>query len=196
MAHVVRSVCAPYAGAGLLLALAALTTAVTLVQPVQAAEPTPERLQLLRERCNVIKTRLDVIIKNEAADRIRRGRAYDQNLLPYISAFNSRVAGNNVDAPELIRIAAELQELVGRSQFGSQFSIYSDDLNGAVHSDCKANPELLHDWLDKARIDRATLAETIRRSDALISEYIAELEKLEQRYTPVINLPEPTGEGQ
>lgn len=175
---------------GGLVALVVLAGLLLPLATVGAAEATPERLSVLREQCSVLKTRLTAVQKIEAADRIKRGRAYDQDLLPYISAFNSRVAANQADAPELIRIAAELQRTVGRSQFGSQYSVYTDDLTSAINSDCRNNPEILNDWLDKARLDRATLSATVKKADALVSEYISELEKLEQRYAPVINQPE------
>ncbi len=177
---------------GIAVLLSVTSVSFASASTVHASEPTAERLQLIKGRCADLKTRLTSVQKTEAADRIKRGRSYDQDLLPYISAFNSRIATNKVDAPELIRIAADLQDVVGRAQFGSQYSIYTDDLTGAIHSDCQNTPDTMNDWLDKARIDRATLAQSVKQADTLITEYIAELEKLKARYTPVINSSAPT----
>ena len=154
-----------------------------------AAEPTPEFLQTVAAQCNALKTRLVKLESVEVAARIKRGRAYDATLMPFITSFNGRVAANQVDAPELITIAAELQKATSQSQFAQQYTTYANDLSEARQNDCKANPGVTYDWIEKARVDRASLSTQVKKIDALIGEYITQLENLEKRYTPVINAP-------
>lgn len=154
----------------------------------QPADANQKRLQIVSERCELLKTRLQSVEKTDTAARIKRGRAYDQELIPYISAFNSRVAVNKVDAPELIRIAADLQEAAG-AQFSRLYTVYADDLENAIRSDCVNSPSETYGWIQKARTDRAAAAQQVTKIDSLIGEYITELKKLERRFTPAINKP-------
>lgn len=155
----------------------------------RAAEPSTGTLQLMQARCDLVETRLSRAVQTETAARVKRGRAYDQELIPYITAFNSRVATHNVDAPELIRIAADLQVAAGPTEFGHLYTVYADDLANAISSDCHENPAETYGWIEKARIDRSAVAEQVQEIDRLIGEYIKELEDLEARFTPAINKP-------
>lgn len=178
----------------IIVAIGATGAAVLLGVLLQKAhaqsldEPTEQQLRLISERCDLVKTRLRSAEKTDAAARIKRGRAYDQELIPYISAFNSRIAINKVDAPELISIAAELQQQAG-PRFGELYTKYADDLEEAIRSDCKDRPEVTYGWIQRARADRAAVAEQVKLIDRLTGRYIDELEKLELRFTPAINKP-------
>ncbi len=170
-----------------------LTVAIlgVVINSANAQAPTPSRqqLQVVTERCELLKTRLRGVENTDTAARIKRGRAYDQELIPYISAFNSRVAVNKVDAPELIRIAADLQGAVGQ-KFSSLYTLYADDLEKALQSDCTTNPAETYGWIQKARVDRLAVAQQVKNIDSLVEEYIKELAALKNDSTPAINKPE------
>lgn len=159
---------------------------------VHAATPESNKLQLVAAHCDIIQTRLKIAQKTELAARIKRGRAYDQEILAFVAAFNSRVTDSNIDAPRLFEVADELQEAAGPTQFGQLYTVYADDIDSAINSDCESNPAITYGWIEKARVDRAALADQVQEIDQLIGEYIAELEKLEERLSPVINKPEDT----
>ncbi|HEX6462167.1 MAG TPA: hypothetical protein VFZ58_02735 [Candidatus Saccharimonadales bacterium] len=150
-----------------------------------AAEATLEQQQAIVTRCDQLRVQLGTVQKNETVTRVTRGRVYDLEIIPYVTAFNSRIATNNVDAPELISTAAQIQASV--NAYANQFTTYSDDLTNAQRIDCKTKPGEFYDWLDKARADRATLAAQVAHIDQLVAAYTGQLQVLEQRFTPVIN---------
>lgn len=154
-----------------------------------AAEPTSQKLQQVAAQCNIVKTRLDNAIKTETAVRIKHGRGYDRDLLPYISAINNRVRASGADTPELDRITTALQAAAGPDGFGNLYTVYADDLESAGRSNCERNPAETYGWIEKARIDRSAVAAKVEEIDGLIGEYITELKKLEDRFTPAINKP-------
>jgi len=165
--------------------LASIMAIGVWVMKAHAAAATLEQQQAIVARCDQLKVQLANVQKNETATRVNRGRVYDLEVIPYITAFNSRIAASKVDAPELISVAAQIQSSV--TSYANQFTTYSDDLTTAQRIDCKVKPAEFYDWVDKARADRATLAGQVTRTDQLIASYTNELQKLEQRFTPVIN---------
>ncbi len=165
--------------------IAAGATASFWLAKAYAAEATLEQQQAIITRCDQLRVQLGTVQKNETATRVNRGRVYDLEIIPYVVAFNSRIAVNNIDAPELISISAQIQ--AGVNAYANLFTTYSDDLTTAQRVDCKTKPSEFYDWLDKARADRATLAAQVARIDQLVAAYTAQLQILEERFTPVIN---------
>lgn len=182
--HLIASFITAAAG---IVAVAGFGNAYAQQQTNQSS--TSVKVERVQENCDELKGRLRFAQRNELATRISLGRGYDQKILSLVSAFNSRVAANNVDAPEAIRIAAELQEATSALEFGQLYTVYSDDLSEAIASDCENDPAVTYGWIEKARVDREALAENVQETDRLIGEYIAELERLEKRFTPAINKP-------
>jgi len=172
-----------------LVIVAAAISAIFGFTSVQAqtSTSTGDTLERVQDRCGMLQTRLRLAQKNDLTIRIQLGRGYDQKILSLISAFNSRVAAENVDAPELIRLGAEIREATDSSEFGQLYTVYADDLTAAIQSDCENSPAVTYGWIEKARVDRAALNEQVDEIDGLISEYITELQKLEKRFTPAIN---------
>lgn len=172
--------------AGIIIGLlASFAGASFWLAKVYAAEATLEQQRAIVTRCDQLRVQLGTVQKNETATRVNRGRVYDLEIIPYITAFNSRIAANNVDAPELISTAAQIQ--AGVNAYANLFTTYSDDLTTAQRVDCKTKPGEFYDWLEKARADRATLAAQVAHIDQLVAAYTAHLQTLEQRFTPVIN---------
>lgn len=160
----------------------------------QSAESSEGTVRILGEQCDVLETRLKIVQNTELAARIKRGRTYDQELMAFMSSFNSRIAANNVDAPELLRIASEIKTATGTSEFGRLYTVYADDLSSAIDSNCGENPQETYGWIEKARADRQALADKVKEIDKLVGEYIVELKKLEKRFTPAINKPDTSAE--
>lgn len=157
-------------------------------------EPSEARLRAISTGCSLIKARLSSAQKTDLEARIKRGRAYDQELIPYVTAFNSRVAANQVDAPELISAAAALRLAVSQAEFARLYSVYADQINEATRSDCERNPRLTYYAIEQAKLDRKALAAQVQKIDSLISEYIDGLRVIGERIKPVINRPGGTNE--
>ena len=143
-------------------------------------EVTDQKAMAIASHCDQLKNQLDVIQTTETAARINRGRAYDTRVSAQMGAFNSRVAANKVDAPQLISNSAEFQTSL--KQFQDSFSVYTDGLDSAKNTDCESNPRGFYGWISKARVDRAALNGTVTNLDQVLDRYIEELNDLKERY--------------
>lgn len=153
---------------------------------VYAAAATNEQQKVIVTYCDQLRAQIDTIQKNETALRVNRGHIYDLEIIPYITTFNDRITAGKVNAPELISVAGRIRASV--VDYANQFTVYSDDLTRAKRTDCRTKPTEFYDWIDKARADRATLARHVTNIDELLVAYIEELEKLDDRFAPVINV--------
>lgn len=153
--------------------LALILCAPTVVMAQEASNLSEERLNEIREGCNSAKVGLQQLQKRDAVSRINRGRAYDQ-VMTQISAFNSRLAYNNVSLPGLINISKELQAHVDAFRSISDKD-YLEHLSSASKADCRAKPAEFYALIVKARGDRDKVAEEVVKIDNLISRYREEL---------------------
>jgi len=178
-----------------IVAVSGLAFQAVSAQESEGAAPAPSeaRLKAISSECNLIKTRLRNAQKIDLEARVKRGRAYDQELLPYVTAFNSRVAANQVDAPELISVAAALQTAVSGAEFARLYTTYADQLERAIRTDCD-NPEAMHYAIERARTDRKALMRQVKTIDGLIGDYIEGLGKVEEKFEPAINRPQDNSE--
>jgi len=146
----------------------------------QADEVSDQKASVIASHCDQLKNQLNVIQTTETAARINRGRAYDTRISAQMAAFNSRVAANKVDAPQLISSSADFQSAL--KQFQNSFSVYTDGIDSAKNTDCESNPRGFYGWISKARVDRATLNGTVTNLDQILDSYIQELTILKERY--------------
>jgi hypothetical protein len=129
--------------------------------------------------CAQLKVRLSTIQSTDTVLRINRGRLYDSQVSDQMAAFNSRVVNNKVNAPLLISSAADFQ--AGFKALQESFKTYTDDLTTAKGLDCSNNPREFYGWINKARIDRASVNAATTNLDQLLDKYIQELSNLKDR---------------
>jgi hypothetical protein len=86
-----------------------------------------------------------------------------------MTSFNSRVAENKIDAPELITIASDYQKIW--ESFRAEYSEYDDALTDLTELDCKAEPTTFNDQLVALREKRAALATRVKEFDTLLDRY-------------------------
>ncbi len=157
-----------------LVGLVALMVAVFSMGAIAWAEPdaelTPEKIDLIRQRCSSLQFALQQIEKRDAVSRINRGRDYDQ-MLRQVSALNSRFAYNKLSVPDLIQLTNDLQSAVDR--FRADYDKYDTDLSDAAKIDCKTKPIDYYTIIQRARDDRTMVGDQVKVVNDLMGQYRA-----------------------
>jgi hypothetical protein len=153
--------------AGFAIAAVAALGMVRVVT-AQSSDITQEKLDTIQQRCSSSQLAVQQIEKLGAVSRINRGRAYDQ-MLRQVSAFNSRLAYNNVSSPELIDLTGQLQTAVNK--FRDAFNQYDTDLSDSLKVNCKDKPADYYNMIVRAREDRSVVGEQVKAIVGLTSQY-------------------------
>lgn len=148
--------------------LAALLVVVT--GPFVRAEGSlsDAELDAIRTNCVDAQITLQRVQDSDKLTRINRGYRYEA-LLKLMTSFNSRVAENKIDAPDLISIASEYQK--NWDSFRAEYSDYDDALTALTELDCRAEPTTFHDQLVALREKRVNLANRVKEFDGLLDRY-------------------------
>lgn len=143
---------------------------VVALSPLARAEGSLSDAELDAIRTNCVDARISLQHTQESdkLTRINRGYRYEA-LLKLITSFNSRVAENKLDAPELITIASDYQK--NWDSFRAEYSEYDDAMTALIQMDCKSQPTTFHDQLVALRGKRAGLNDRVKEFDALLDRY-------------------------
>lgn len=143
---------------------------VVLASPFARAEGSLSDAQLEAIRTNCVDAQIS-LQHAQGADkltRINRGYRYEA-ILKLMASFNSRVAENKIDAPELITIASDYQKTW--ESFRSEYSEYDDAMTALIQVDCKTEPTTFNDQLVALRGKRTGLNNRVNEFETLLNEY-------------------------
>lgn len=152
-------------------AIVTMLALAVLVSPLVRAEGQPldaAALDVIRTNCVNTQVNLQRLQQSEKPTRINRGYLYD-TLLKLMANFNSRVAQNKIDSPELLSITSEYERQL--KSFTATYTKYDESLSTLTSMDCRANPARFNDTLAQTRQLRSSLAQTIDALDTLLSRY-------------------------
>lgn len=142
-----------------------------LVSPLTRAETQPlssSAQQKLRQNCVSAQVSLQRVQQAEKPTRINRGYLYDR-MLKLMTSFNSRVAFNNIDSPELFNITTRYQESL--KSFAAEYTAYDNSLSDLIAFDCAGQPSQFYDTLVETRRLRSEFTKTINTLDSLLNDY-------------------------
>jgi hypothetical protein len=128
------------------------------------------QLDAIRTNCVNAQISLQHVQESDKLTRINRGYRYE-SMLKLMTSFNSRVAENKVDAPDLISIASEYQRTW--DSFRTEYSNYDDSMTALTQIDCKSEPTTFSDQLAVLRIKRTGLNNRVKEFDSLLDKYQA-----------------------
>ena len=126
------------------------------------------QLDAIRTNCVNAQISLHHVQESDKLTRINRGYRYE-SMLKLMTSFNSRVAENKVDAPDLISIASEYQRTW--DSFRTEYSNYDDAMTALTQIDCKNEPTTFNDQLVALRIKRTGLNSRVKEFDTLLDKY-------------------------
>ncbi len=142
----------------------------------ESAQPlTDEYIASIKAGCTDALQGLLRVQKTEAATRVNRGREYE-SILKLVSAFNSRVVFNKLDAPLLTGTAVKLQ--TDFIDFQNHYIDYADKVDATLEINCKQAPVTFYDSLTSARQARVTVAKDVADIEVLLGEYQRGLDEL------------------
>lgn len=161
------------------IGLVAVIVAV-LVSPLVRAEGSLTDAQLRAIEANCVDAQINIQRVQEAdkLTRINRGYLYDSTLKLMVN-FNSRVAQNKLDAPELISITSSFTKTL--DDFRATFTTYDDTLTQLTHLECYKQPTTFNDILTSARESRKVLSMHIRDFELLLNRYQTTLDGIKQK---------------
>lgn len=152
---------------------------VLIAAPLVRAEGSlsDDQLSTIRANCVQAQIALQHVQESDKLTRINRGYRYE-SLLKLMTSFNSRVAENKVDAPELISIASDYQK--NWDAFRNEYSSYDDAMTTLVQMDCKSQPTTFNDQLVALRQKRTNLNNHVKEFDTLLDKYQSGVDSVKQ----------------
>ncbi len=142
----------------------------SLLSPVVRAEGSlsDAQLNIIRTNCLSAQISLQHVQESDKLTRINLGNRYE-TMLRLMTNFNSRVAQNKVDAPNLITIASDYQNMW--DTFRAEYTTYDDGLSALILLDCRNEPTSFYDQMSSLRAERNGLADKVKQFDGLLDQY-------------------------
>jgi hypothetical protein len=153
--------------------------AAVIVSPFARAEGSLSDAQLNAIRTNCVDARISLqhTLDADRSTRINRGSRYDA-VLKLMTSFNSRVAENKIDAPELITIASSYQKMW--DSFIVAYTEYDDAMTALIQVDCKSEPTTFYDQLTLLRNKRTSLKNYVKDFNSLLDKYQKGVDSIKQ----------------
>ncbi len=142
-----------------------------LASPFVSAQAQPlsdAKLAAIQANCVSAQSGIVRLQQSEKPTRINRGYLYE-SILKLMVNFNSRVALNRIDAPELLSITSEYEKKL--KDFSAAYTSYDDNLSNIGDIPCREQPTKFYDQLVEIRARRATLNSIINSLDGLLDRY-------------------------
>ncbi len=157
---------------------------VLLSSPLVRAEASllsDQQIAAIRTGCQSGLQGVRLVQETEAASRVNRGQVYESTLR-LMSALNSRLALNKIDAGLLTSSTANAQKKL--DLFHQHYLDYASKMDQTLAINCKDAPVSFYDSLTRAREARALVAKDIVEIDNQLNEYQKGLDQLKVQLTP------------
>lgn len=128
-----------------------------------------DRVEYIRTHCVDAQVSLKQFQKSELVTRYVRGRSYEQ-VLKQMTALNTRMTANKINATELVGLATEMQSSV--AQFRAAYDQrYDKTLLTATRLQCQEKPAEFYNLVAQARTERSAVAVETARVAQAIAKY-------------------------
>ena len=126
--------------------------------------------------CASIKQSLRSLQRTDARSRSYLGSAYETILSDFIAPLNLILTSSNQPNINLTTVHSNVVDT--RKAFISEYTAYSQALEGLIATDCYGHPEDFYNKLQDTKRKRATLSSTTTTLRNLLSEYLTAVRKL------------------
>lgn len=126
--------------------------------------------------CASIKQSLRTLQRTDARSRSYLGSAYETILSDFIAPLNLLLTSSNQPNINLTTVHSNVVDT--RKAFISEYTAYSQALEGLIATDCYGHPEDFYNKLQDTKRKRATLSSTTTTLRNLLSEYLTDVRKL------------------
>ena len=120
--------------------------------------------------CDSIKTQLKNVQKDDARTRVHLGGRYEAILTRFMTPLNIRLLENNISNTDLVENQNSFSET--RELFTSDYVNYQQVLEKLVSLDCKKEPTIFYENLEKARQKRKIVEQDVVKLRSLISKHV------------------------
>ena len=120
--------------------------------------------------CDSIKTQLKNVQKDDARTRVHLGGRYEAILTRFMTPLNIRLLENNISNTDLVENQNSFSET--RELFTSDYVNYQQVLEKLVSLDCKKEPTIFYENLEKARQKRKIVEQDVVKLRNLISKHV------------------------
>jgi len=128
-----------------------------------------EQLKAISTNCLSIKGTLNQLHASDALLRVNRGQIYEAMGTQLMDRFNSRLAGNGLDATGTLAVTKSYRTTL--DTFRSDYQTYEHQLSMALAVDCKAEPGAFYTATEQARTSRAKVHSDIIELNQDIDDY-------------------------
>lgn len=130
--------------------------------------------------CLDVKMKLSAVHQQDGLLRVNAGAAFNDISERLIARFNSKVASENLDGPDLISNAASVRE--DRQEFDDNYQRYEKAMNQLLKSDCQSRQGQFYQELQAVQQMRSDVYGSMNRTNQSIDNYFTAFEKFKQEY--------------
>lgn len=131
-------------------------------------ELSSSQIESVRNNCVTAQASLQRLRDSDLIARTIRGRTYN-DLNELIKSFNSRIALNGVNAPNLIAVPATLDQTY--RDFYDHYTNYDASMRDVLDVDCKSQPERFYTLFLNVEQQRERIADDISSMRKQIDSY-------------------------
>ena len=150
----------------------------TVPTNVWATEITTERKNAIIDNCENIKAMLVNLQHEDSRVRVYLGRYYETIISKFITPLNVRLVENNLSSSGLIDNQNDFAKV--RADFMIDYIEYQKGLEELVATNCKDEPEVFYEKLEKVRDKRKIVAKDATKIRSLASKQIDLVLKLKE----------------
>lgn len=140
---------------------------------------TENQEKMIVSKCSEMKEQLKTVQKNDARARVHLGGRYETILTKFIMPLNVRLVENNLSSAELIENQNNFAET--KNLFSNDYINYQQGLEELVAIDCKNEPKVFYDKLEKVRQKRKIVEQDTLKLRNLLSRHLKMVAELRSK---------------
>lgn len=152
--------------------LAALVIGAVMLHSMTTLADVPmteAHIQRIRDNCSEAQSALSQLHATDALLRVNRGQLYESISTKLMEPFDSRLALNNYNAPNLVSIAASYDRQL--TDFRSKYQQYEESMSTTLEINCRNQPVAFYDSVAATRDERNKVHQSALALHSLITSY-------------------------
>ena len=163
-----------------IILIAAVLLPVVGIGTAKALESaTTEQIELVKSRCTQLESSLNQLERSDALLRNNIGNSYLTISQKLMIPLNQRIAANQLDGVQLLKISAEYKKTYD-DEFYVSYKNYEIALSETLKIDCRSEPSELYDSIAVTREERTKLYEASQKIISLAKEYNEEFKNFKK----------------
>lgn len=158
------------------LAAAAALVPACLAYAEDNSGLSKEQSGAISQSCDSIKQSLKKLQKVDTKTRSYLGSLYEVFLTDFISPLNLRLVRNGLPSTTLTELHSSI--IAGRQDFAKKFTLYAQDFETLLNTDCQSNPAGFYKQLQTTRKSRAALEQSTEAMRMLLEKHQTAVQSL------------------